>query len=218
MYYRLGQTITGYDFIFDTSDNSCELINHNELVELGVDFRSIKYTPFDANKLRVLYSIDTSKWSEVKLVTYVVKPDTESNIYVELSLQIVPVEGMVNEYLYDKKRKILPQFINNCVIVMEIKVMGMTRDSDLAYLSERYITADSPFYNLVFDCFDVTMTGVGISIPIEMYFYTLKLARSHDLYGMSRIYANWLIHKLSFVNLSANVNGNKLVKIEGWYI
>lgn len=165
-----------------------------------------------------MYSIDTSKWSEVKLVTYVVKPDTESNIYVELSLQIVPVEGMVNEYLYDKKCKILPQFINNCVIVMEIKVMGMTRDSDLAYLSERYITADSPFYNLVFDYFDVTMTGVGISIPIEMYFCTLNLARNHDLYGMSRIYANWLIHKLSFVNLSANVNGNKLVKIEGRYI
>lgn len=67
MFYKVGEW-KDYDFIYDSSDSSCEMVLEDKLNKSGVVIESLKQSQISPAKLSMLYGVDIKKsYQEIKL-------------------------------------------------------------------------------------------------------------------------------------------------------
>ena len=89
MYYRLGSIDKDFDFIYDSSDSSCELVSHKELIESGVVFTDRFYT-YDYDKFKLIcgsrLGLYDETWNRIKMFEYEVSLGCNLNADIAIEM------------------------------------------------------------------------------------------------------------------------------------
>lgn len=216
MFYIVGENVDNY-FVFDTEDNSCELVSMYELENSGIHAEKL-CDRLDFTRLKICYNLEEDRgfWGR-DIVSYTVPYIDGLEVGLMLSIFVVKVESFVYEM-----DKIVELNMHNKYGYMEkyAAVAGIAElDSNTYYrgfklgsfqcgrmslsLAEPKDFSISPVIRRI----DVIRGGFkpirsqfwGMIIPLRMFDYTIRLAQSQDLHGILRAYAG-LFDKRLIIN------------------
>lgn len=221
MFYKIGSTDNGFDFIYDSEDGSCEMIKASRLKELGVSLES-RDNVWNFNKFRLMYNLD-SDINIFHLVSYNIS--ISNNLFVSLSVNLF-VEKINGRYIESHGNSQIARdpYLSDHIIVLDINLSSVVDSSQGIQIFMRDYEYDTKgvFGYLYYSNADfVSVKHYGVSIPVEMFVYTMKLARSHDINSLSRAYGDWLIKNfklslsrgLSSIKFAGNV---QIESIDAW--
>lgn len=174
MYYRVGHW-KDYSFVYDSDDNSCEMIRDVVLGKssIGVENLFVKY--FDINKMRMLYGFKEDQIDclySKKLVGFTAKMD-EGNTRVDtrftLTMYIIPKQLII----YSEYRNLYSEYGST-----ENYLLFIDLDTGLLHLNHY----DNPYLHQ-FRVYNSVKFN-GIILPQSMAVYILQLVGEYNLGGI----------------------------------
>lgn len=202
MFYDIG-SIGRYIYVFDSDDNSCELVKSSDIKKSGVVLSSMSKQKVNIHKLAMLYNLGSgiNNALGLDLCSYSVG---FNEIYVDLVLRIIliytkdlriAVGGQYEKFMYDK-------WDNKFVILLNVEPLV-----DNQYM----ISATTPILTR-FEYYghQSKAEGWGTLIPLQMMNYILNLAKMHDLKGIMSAMCGLYSDELTmFIKISDKRNGSR---------
>lgn len=226
MFYIVGEYGKNY-FVYDTDDNSCELVSMHDLKQSGVVVERV-HDNLEFAKLRMMYNLqeDSGFWGK-NIVSYTIPYKNGLHIGLTLVIFIIRIQDLV----YDEDK--------DFELDMYYKYGYMSKYAAVACYRE---TKSNTYYNGVVgnvpphldDDLDFSKSPVltrielvrhmgksrdhfqvrGMIIPLRMFDYTMRLAQQEDLLGIFRAYAG-LFDKRLIVNGVRSAHYNKKGELVG---
>lgn len=195
MFYKVGEW-KNYYFIYDSFDNSCELIDKNMLDESGIHTDVFEKSADNINKLILLCHLNWKHENmQIPLVSYklCMSDSTMRNEFVfefTLSLILVDLESFYGskdkDFVFNMYKRYA--YCPDWALVLAVGVEHMTTiKRDVSYINDFRLYADM-FRGLSFSLCDAMGNWIntidGMIIPSSMFVYLYNLALSHNINGI----------------------------------
>lgn len=195
MYYEVGETFDGYRFIFDSDDNSCELVKYEDLIDSGVDFKSLVKQTFDYNKFRMLHKLPMDDYLKIMVVSYTVTVSDDKSCFdvnIDLAFVIERVDNDITE-TYKKKNVNKDYYLESHIITLVPMIKGVVNSKSnktMSILDFGLLETEIMHYISFHKSYkaNAMFRQFGINTPVQMFDYIMKLSQCHDLDGISRAY------------------------------
>lgn len=179
MFYEVGK-YRDWVFIYDSSDETCEMVEYQSLKESGVAYKKRGMQIANFSKIRMMYGFE-KYWDVLykPLLSYELEvevPNWCAHIPLGLGIRIIPKEVL------SSSNKIS---IHNCVILIQVN----NYRSEFVPKEGMFRTIKSK-YKVGYD---------GIVIPMEMLSYIMRLRENKDTAGFFSAFGGLLSYKLQFV-------------------
>lgn len=235
MFYIIGEYGRNY-FVYDTDDNSCELISMRELKNSGIYTERIKDN-MDLTRLRLMYKLEeeTGYWAR-SIVSYTLPYEMNEYNDLDIGYSFNLIIAKLSDLIYDEDR--------DFELSMYYKYGYMDKYAAVACYTE--VNSNTYYRGTLIDkAYNVPSRGTsqrdysktpvltrigivrhldignmnflvrGMIIPLRMYDYTMRLAQKQDLSGIFRSYANLFDQRLIVDGHKAEVyRDGKMVKVQ----
>lgn len=213
MYYRLGSIDKDFDFIYDSSDSSCELVSHKELIESGVIFTDRFYT-YDYDKFKLIcgsrLGLYDETWNRIKMFEYEVSLGCNLNADIAIYCYV--------SYI-DEDYRLKHQFLDSHIIMIEIYISDVI-DSNTGFSHDSAFIIDIKglFRDIKWSYNGRESVMTGVSIPVEMLDYMIRLVKCHDIFALSKMFDGYLLYKLVLKDIVNDIRfrSKGLLEVVDW--
>ena len=200
MFYKVGR-YKSRSFIYDTEDNSCELIKNTRLNLLDMKISAMKQPCISINKVRLMYNLEDGVWTgyEKHICYYkLIIKDTDYcySITCSLDFRFIPSNCID---IYDTKLDSLSGGVDDYVVLCVLTIIDHQsifgdEDIDLSISNKSYLSR--------YGYEDALGTMWGIQVPFVMFRYVMELARNKDFYGIMKSFGGVFSKDLKIESVS----------------
>lgn len=192
MYYIVGSW-KNYSFVFDSSDNSCEMVDNDKLKNSGIACQPYIDKPVDMVTAILTYGVpQINHVHEKMLVEYTIGLSNGKSCRASLNLMIVPKSWLGSKSVpYFKFSSYGYPDDYGLFLFIRLNQWGVDKNNS-AGLQEVLVEGYGTFY--------------GVVVPRLMMNFIMQIAKSHNLHGIFSVTDGLFYNKLHVSHVASITN------------